>query len=103
VKTWKNLRVNRQSKPIDGMTKEEFEVLVGKIVEGEFDKLTPPAFMEALWALKAKQAEEVIEVTAEVVGDELRFEPTAALPVRGNEILLGGKRVVVKLKHPVRN
>jgi len=85
------------------MGEQEFNGLLDNVAEAEFDKLTPSAFMEALWALKAQQADEVIEVTAEVVGDELCFEPTAALPVRGNEILLGGKRVVVRLKRPAGN
>ena len=93
----------REPKPIDEMSEQEFDALPDNLAEAEFDKLTPSAFMEALWALKAKQAEEVIEVTAEVRGDELCFEPTAALPVRGNEILLAGKRVVVRLKRPAGN
>ena len=87
-------------KPIDEMTEREFDTLLDKVAEGEFDKLTPSTFMEALWALKARQAEEVIEVTAKIVDRELRFEPCPALPVYGNEILLGGKRVVVRLKRP---
>jgi len=83
---------------LNEMKEEEFDALLGKVAEGEFDKLTPSAFLEALWALKARQAEEIIEVTAEVRGDELCFEPSATLPVRGNEILFEGKRVVVRLK-----
>jgi hypothetical protein len=94
-----------QSEPklIGEMTEEEFDVLLDKLAEGEFGALTPSAFMEALWTLTAQQAEEVIEVAAEVLGDELRFEPTAALPVRGNEILIGDKRLVVRLKRPAGN
>jgi hypothetical protein len=90
-----------EPKPIEEMSEQEFEALLDKVAEGEFDKLTPSAFLDAVWALKARQAEEVIEVTAEVVGEELRFEPCPSLPVRGNEIFLEGKRVVVKLKRPM--
>ncbi|MCI0488624.1 MAG: hypothetical protein L0229_18710 [Blastocatellia bacterium] len=90
-----------ESKPIEEMSEQEFDTLLDKIADAEFDKLTPSAFLDAVWALKARQAEEVIEVTVEVVGDELHFEPGSALPVRGNEIFLAGKRVIVKLKRPV--
>lgn len=90
-----------EPKPLDEMSEQEFEELLDKIAEREFDKLTLSAFLDAVWALKARQAEEVIEVTAEVVDDELRFEPCPSLPVRGNEIFLEGKRVVIKLKRPV--
>ncbi len=90
-----------EPKPIEEMSEQKFDALLDKIAEGEFDKLTPSAFLDAVWALKARQAEEVIEVTAEVVDDELRFEPCPLLPVRGNEIFLEGNRVVIKLKRPV--
>jgi hypothetical protein len=83
------------------MSEQEFDVLLDKIADGEFDKLTPSTFLDAVWTLKERQAEDVIEVTAEVVGDTLRFEPCSSLFVRGNEIFLEDKRVVVKLKRPL--
>ena len=83
---------------IEGMSEQEFDALLDTVVEGEFEKLGPAAFLDAVWALEVQQAEEVIEVTAQVVGDQLRFEPCPELPVRQNEILLSGKRVVVKLR-----
>jgi hypothetical protein len=92
---------NVESNLIDEMSEQEFDALLDKIADGAFDKLTPSAFLDAVWALKARQAEEVIEAMVEVVGDELQFEPCPALPVRGNEIFLAGKRVIVKLKRPV--
>lgn len=77
---------------------EEFESLLDKIEDDDFDKVTPKAFGEALWALQEQKAEKVIELTVEVVGETLRFEPTEALPINGNEIILGNTRVRIKLK-----
>jgi hypothetical protein len=47
--------------------------------------------------LEEEQGARVIELTACVVDDELRFYDNGILPVQGNEILFGNTRVVVKL------
>jgi len=80
------------------MSEEEFDALLNKIENDDFDKVTPQAFGEALWALQEKKAEKVIELTAEIVEGSLRFEPAESLPVNGNEIIFGDTRVRIKLK-----
>jgi hypothetical protein len=80
------------------MSEEEFDALLDMIETDDFDQITPHAFGEALWALQEQKTEKVIELTAEVVGESLRFEFTEALPVNGNEIILGDTHVKIKLK-----
>ncbi len=87
-----------KTKTLDTMSEEEFDTLLDKIEADDYDKITPQAFGEALWALHAQKAEKEIELTAEVVEGHLRFESTEALPVNGNEIILGDMRVRIKLK-----
>jgi len=87
-----------ERKTLEEMSEEEFDALLDKIEDDDYDKVTPQAFGEALWALQEQKAEKVIELTAEVVEGSLHFEPTEALPVNGNEIILGDTRVRVKLK-----
>ena len=90
-----------ETKILEEMSEEEFDALLDKIEDDDFDKITPQAFGEALWALQEQRAEKVIELTAEVVGGSLRFEPTETLPVNGNEIIFGDTRVRIRLKPDV--
>jgi len=87
-----------ERKTLEEMSEEEFDALLDKIEDDDYDKVTPQAFGEALWALQEQKAEKVIELTAEVVEGSLHFEPTQVIPVNGNEIILGNTRVRVKLK-----
>jgi hypothetical protein len=85
-----------QVKPIDEMTTDEFEMFLNQVQEADLDRLSFPAFMEMLWALRAKRADEVIEISAKLVDGNLRLETVSALPVRGNELIFGNKRIVIK-------
>jgi hypothetical protein len=53
--------------------------------------------MDTLWALETARAQEVIEVTATVEADGLRLSGPEGVVVHGNEIIVNGKRIVVKL------
>ncbi|MBM3236250.1 hypothetical protein FJZ31_08125 [Candidatus Poribacteria bacterium] len=85
-------------KTLKEMNEEEFDALLDKIEYDDYDKVTPQAFGEALWALQEQKTEKVIELTVEVVEGSLHFEPTEVIPVNGNEIIFGNTRVRVKLK-----
>jgi hypothetical protein len=86
-----------EPKSFEEMSEQEFEELLDKISEGEFDKLTLPSFMDTLWALETARAQEVIEVAVTVEGDALRLSGPEGVIMRGNEIIVNGKRIVVKL------
>ena len=87
-----------ETKTFEDMSEEEFDALLDRIEADDFDKITPQAFGEALWAIQEQKTAKVIELTAEVVGQGLRFESSEALPVNGNEIILGDTLVRIKLK-----
>jgi hypothetical protein len=86
-----------EPKSFDEMAEPEFEALLDNITEGTFDDLTLPSFMDTLWALETARAQEVIEVTATVEADGLRLSGPEGIIVHGNEIIVNGKRIVVKL------
>jgi len=86
-----------EPKSFDEMAEQEFEELLDKISEGTFDDLTLPSFMDTLWALEVARAQEVIEVMATVEEDGLRLSGPEGVIVHGNEIIINGKRIVVKL------
>jgi hypothetical protein len=86
-----------EPKSFDEMAEPEFEALLDNITAGTFDDLTLPSFMDTLWALETARAQEVIEVTATVEADRLRLSGPEGVIVHGNEIIINGKRIVVKL------
>jgi len=87
-----------ERKTLEEMSEEEFDALLDKIEDNDYDKVTPQAFGEALWALQEQKTEKIIELTAEVVEGSLRFEPTEIVSVNGNEIIFGDTRVRIRLK-----
>jgi hypothetical protein len=79
------------------MSEHEFEALLDIISASEFDHLSLPSFMDTLWALEAAQTPDVIEVTATIEGEILRLTAPDGVIVHGHEIIVNGKRIVVKL------
>jgi hypothetical protein len=85
-----------QIKPIDEMTTDEFDTFLTEIQEAELDQLSFPAFMDMLWALQSERTDEVIEISAKLVDGNLCLDTSSELPIRGNELILGNKRLVLK-------
>jgi hypothetical protein len=85
-------------KTLEQMSEKGFDTLLNQIEADDFDNITPQAFGEALWAVQEQRAEKLIELTAEVVGDNLHFEANEALPVNGNELIFNDTRIRIKLK-----
>jgi len=83
-------------KPIDEMTEQEFEAFLDKIDEAEFEKLTLPSFMDMLWALQVERTEEVIELTVQLVEDNLQVKAPEGVLIRGNEVMFDNKRIIVR-------
>jgi hypothetical protein len=80
------------------MSSEEFESLLDKMQTEEFGDLTTDDFFTALSALaEAETPRETIELKATMKGGQLTFLEPAPLPVHGNEICFGDKRVVINL------
>jgi hypothetical protein len=85
-------------KPIDELTDQEFDCLVEGFITRADDPVAPTTFLSALQEFLQGRAAKVVELTAEVIGDQLRFDPAAPVPVQGNEFVFGGTRFVVKLR-----
>lgn len=60
--------------------------------------MAPTPFLKALQEFLQQRPPQVVELTAEVIGGQLRFDPTVSLPVQGNQFVFGETRFVVKLR-----
>jgi len=84
-------------KTFSDLTKKEFEGLLNSMMEEHFHDLSPSDFFTALSAIDEDSPQEVIELTASLKDGQLMFKEPASLFVKGNEIHLGDKRLVIKL------
>jgi hypothetical protein len=85
-------------KTLAQMSAEEIEALLDTMQTEEFGELTTDEFFTALSAVaETPTPRETIALTATVRNGELAFVEPSALPARGNELLLGDRRVVIKL------
>jgi len=85
-------------KPVDELTDQEFDRLIEGFITRPDDPVAPTVFLRALQEFLQRQATQVVELTAEIIGDQLRFDPTAPVAVNGNEFVFGDTRFVVKLR-----
>jgi len=85
-----------EDRPIENMSETEFEAFLDRIATGEFEDLTLPSFLDTLWALQAARAEEVIEMTVTMEGEQVSLDGPQGVIVHGNELVVGGKRLVFK-------
>jgi hypothetical protein len=88
-----------QSK-IEALSNEEFKQMLENMSSDEVDKITASDFFGVLAALEDEEVEEIIELRGKVENGELVFEEPAAIPVFGNAIKIGNKRIVVTLVNP---
>lgn len=79
------------------LTREEFEALTDAFADPEYGELSPAEFGAVLAALEEAEGE-VIELTGRVDHGVLRFDASSRLPVEGNEIRLGDKRIRITLR-----
>lgn len=88
-------------KILNTLGSEEFDTLVETFIDrSEPDTLSFEAFDQAARSLAQKAVAETIELTGVVEEGAIVFDPSKAAPVvaRGNEVLIGGLRLVVKLR-----
>lgn len=85
---------------LGGLTIEEFDELIERYIEhGGPDAVSFSAFGEILAELEAESAQETIELTGVVRGTTIVFDqPRAPITVKGNEILLHGTKLIIKLR-----
>ncbi len=88
-------------KVLNGLDVKEFDALLDQFIDREGpDTMSFAALEEAATALVQAATAETVELTGVVRGEEIVFDQPAAPPivVRGNEIVIGGLRLVVKLR-----
>jgi len=83
-------------KPISKMTDQEFDHILDHIGEKDPDTITLPDFMETLWMLRSKNVNNVIELTAKLIDDHIEIEAPEGVAVRGNEVILGDHRIILR-------
>lgn len=80
---------------------EEFDSLIDAFIDRPVpDTLSFAAFEQATNQLAEQAILETIEVTGIIDGDEIQFDATETAPVitHGNEVLIGGLRLIVRLR-----
>ncbi|MBM3242993.1 hypothetical protein FJZ31_42580 [Candidatus Poribacteria bacterium] len=84
-------------KPLDELSDQEFDRLIDSFLTRPDDPVTPTIFLSDLREFRRDRAAKVVELTADVISNQLRFDPAAPLPVQGNEFVFSDTRFVVKL------
>ncbi|MGH9845226.1 MAG: hypothetical protein ACREEM_41445 [Blastocatellia bacterium] len=82
---------------LDELGAEEFQAMMNGLLSNDFDKVTPADFFGALAAMDEVEPE-TIELTAFIKNGELVLDQPAPLPVKGSEILIADKRIVIRLR-----
>ena len=85
-------------KPLDELNEQEFDQLIEGFITRPDDPVAPTTFLSALSEFLQERTENVVELTAEVRGDELCFDPIAPVPLQGNEFIYRDTRFVIKLR-----
>ena len=87
------------------MNYEAFEPLIDNYIDRvaeEGDDMPASTFFELLFERAAQQVTETVEVEGELVNNQLVLRvpvgTESAIQVKGNEILVGNQRIVVKFK-----
>ena len=85
-------------KKIEDLNKEEFQGMLSYMASEEFDKMAISEFFDVLAEMEEADEAEVVELTAHIEEGQLVLEQPAPVPVAGNEIRFGNKRIVIKLR-----
>ena len=93
-------------KAVTELDYEQFESLVDSFIERslhEFGEMPASPFFELLFEKRAERMTETVEVEGEIVNNRLVLKLPAdmetAVQVKDNEILIGDRRIVVRLKN----
>jgi len=82
---------------LDELSAEEFQAMMNGLLSDDFDKVTPADLFGTIAAMDEVEPE-VIELTAFIKNGELVLDQPALLPVKGSEILVNDKRIVIRLR-----
>jgi hypothetical protein len=84
------------------MDYDEFQLVAEQFIERsshEFGEMPASSFFQLLMENMAERVTETIELEVDIVDNQLVLEPPiGAVKITNNEILIGDRRIVVKLK-----
>jgi hypothetical protein len=87
---------------IKTMDYDEFQLVAEQFIERsshEFGEMPASSFFQLLMEQMAESVTETIELEVDIVDNQLVLQPpVGAVQVTNNEILIGDRRIVVKLK-----
>lgn len=89
------------AKLLGSLEPQEFEELVASFIErSEPDTMSFAAFDQAVQRLAEEAVAETIEVTGMIKEGSIVFDATESAPIiaQGNQILIGGLRLIVRLR-----
>lgn len=89
--------MNETLNSIGELSDAEFNQMMDAIASPEFHDLPLSAFATGLAAIDAEVPSETVELLASVENGQLLFHEPAPLYAHGNEIQLGGKRVIIRI------
>ena len=92
-------------KPLKIMDVDKFQSIADAFIDRssqEFGEMPASSFFELLFDRMAERVSETVEVEGEIVDNQLvlklPIDAETAVQVKDNEILVGDRRIVVKLK-----
>ena len=84
----------------DEMTEKEFMQTMEAYINRDVDAVPVDTFFEWLANVERTRAEEVIEMTVSVQGNQVALQGPEGLVIQGNELVLGNRRLVFKAASP---
>ncbi len=84
-------------KTFEDLTENEFDELLDNILSEDFGDLSEEQFFTALSAID-EELEEDILLTGEIRDGKLVLDKESPVPVEGNAIYWGNKRLIIRLR-----
>jgi hypothetical protein len=86
-----------KDKTFNDLSNEEFDQVLDNILSDDFGDLSEEQFFTALSAIDEEQQEDIL-FTGELRDGQLVLDKEAPVPVEGNAIYWGNKRLIIRLR-----
>jgi hypothetical protein len=86
-----------KDKTFDNLTDDQFSEVLDNILSEDFGDLSEEQFFTALSAIDEEQQEDIL-FTGEIRDGQLVLDKEAPVPVEGNAIYWGNKRLIIRLR-----
>jgi hypothetical protein len=89
--------IKMKDKTFDDLTNEEFSEVLDNILSYDFGDLSEEQFFTALSAIDEEPQEDIL-FTGEIRDGRLVLDKESPVPVEGNAIYWGNKRLIIQLR-----